>query len=132
MGMNDRMGAGVVGADAVNFFVVKTNIADVSADTSYFVIVPFNAKLARAYVVVDGAVLTADLVLTFKNGANTIGTLTLTQAGSVAGTIGSMTALSGPQFANFNQGTAVEVAVTGAGAGGTPRGALSMIFERLG
>jgi hypothetical protein len=132
MGMNDRAGQGTVGADAANFFQIEVDIADVSADTSYFSIVPFSARLARIYGIVDGAIATADLVITAKNNAGTAitgGALTLATAGSAAGTNGSVDPTAGNVF---TQGQKVELALTGAGAGGTPRGHVTMIFEKTG
>lgn len=132
MSMNSRLGAAYTGSDAANFFSLELGIADLSAEASYFKVVPFNARLVRAYSVTNGAVAAADVTVTLKNNAGTAltnGAITIATAASAAGDIDSCE----PTANNvFTQGQKIEALVTGGGAGGTPRGDLTYIFERLG
>ena len=130
MSMNSRLGSAYTGSDAANFFHVDLDIDDVSAEASYFKAVPFNARLARVYGIVDGAIATADLTITIKNNAGTsMGGFTIPTAGSAAGSSASFN----PTDTNvFTQGQKIEFALSGAGAGGSPRGHITAIFERLG
>ena len=135
MSFNDRMGQGVLGSDAANFYDVHLDIADLSADTSYFIPVAFNSVFRGMVASVDGAILTADAVITPKNSAGTAitnGALTLTQAGSAAGSTFRNLNFAAPANDRFLTGDKIELAVTGAGAGGTPRCHVAILMERLG
>ena len=132
MGMNDRMGQGASGADAANHFYLGVDIADLSAEASYFKVVPFSSRLVRAYSTIDGVVGTADVTVTLKNNGGTAltnGVITITQSGSAAGDVDSCD----PTGNNtFTQGQRIEALVSGGGAGGSPRGHLTLIFEKTG
>lgn len=132
MGMNDQMGRAVPGADATNHFNCDLDIADLSAEASYFIPVPFSARLVRAYSAIDGVVATADVTITLKDNAGTAltnGVITITQAGSAAGDVDSCDPSANNTFA---QGQRLEMLVTGGGAGGSPRGHVTCIFEKTG
>lgn len=132
MPQNDRMGQSHVGADAANFFDINIGIADLSAEASYFAIVPFNARLVGIMASVDGAIATADATITPRNAGTTItaAILTMATAGSAAGSVFRNLNFANATANAFTQGQAIELLVTGAGAGGTPRSNVTLIFER--
>ena len=138
MGMNDRMGASVLGSDAANFFSIDLFIADLSLDTTYFKLAPFNGRAVRAYSVIAGVIATADVTIGLQNAAGTTmkvpgggaAVITIPLAGTATGNVNSVN-----DIVNDNvvlQGTAMRFVVAGGGAGGTPRAQLCVIFERLG
>lgn len=138
MGMNDRMGQGVLGSDAANFFSVELDIADLSADATYFKAVPFNGRAVRAFSVIDGVIATADGTIGLQNAVGTTmkvpgggaAVITIPLAGTAAGNVNSI-----PDIVSDNavlQGAAIRFVVAGAGAGGTPRVHVIVIFEKLG
>ena len=57
-----------------------------------YVVCPFSGNVTKVYSVINGALTTADEVLTVKNNAGTsMGTITITQSGSAAGDVDSLT-----------------------------------------
>ncbi len=106
-------------------YVLTVDIADLSADTSHFVVAPYAGTINKLWSVIDGAVATADVIVTGKIAtvAITNGAITIATAGSAAGNVASAT----PSAANVvTAGQAIELAVTGGGAGGSPRGHISI------
>jgi hypothetical protein len=124
-------GGKIVDANGANVVqdVLAVGIADMSADASYFVTAPHAGAISRIYAVVDGAISTADLVVTAKIGgaAVTNGAVTLPTVGSGAGA----RALATPTAANtVAAGDIIELAVTGGGSGGSPRGRVTLLIDR--
>ncbi len=96
------------------------DIADGSAEATYYLIAPFAGTITKIYTVIDGAVATADITITSKIGATGItnGVVTIATSASAAGDIDSAT----PSALNtVTAGSAINLVVTGGGAGGTPR-----------
>ena len=117
-------------ATALNQYVLTLDIADVSADTSYYVVCPYAGTVDAIYAVVDGAILTADLVITPNIGATPMigGAITIPYAGSAAGNIGSSTPTAAK---SITAGAAINVALTGAGSAGTgPRAHVVFVVTR--
>lgn len=96
------------------------DIADGSADATYYLVAPFAGAITKLYTVIDGAVSTADITVTAKIGATgmTNGVVTITQSASAAGDVDSAT----PSAANtLSAGQAMNLVVAGGGSGGSPR-----------
>jgi hypothetical protein len=109
--------------------ILTLEIADMSADASYYMLAPHAGKIAKVWGTVDGAIATADITITPKLAtvAVTNGAVTLPTVGSGGGTRASGT----PTAANtITAGDAVEIAVAGGGAGGSPRGRIVLEIER--
>lgn len=93
------------------------DIADSGVDTSYFLVVPYACKVTKAWIVIDGVVATADLLVQMKIGGVNVtnGLLTSPLAGTAVGRVDSCT----PTAANvLTAGQALEFAVSGNGAAG--------------
>ena len=68
--------------------VVNLHIHDISVAENMYVPIPFGGTVSRVSSVIAGALTGADVVLTIKNSsAATMGTITITQAGSAAGDV---------------------------------------------
>lgn len=138
MGVNDRMGAGIPGSDAANFFHLELDIADLSADATYTKIAAFNGRAVRAWSVIDGAVATADVTIGLQNSAGT--TMKVPGGGAAIITIATAASALGDvdvvqDIVNDNvllQGQAMRFVVAGGGAGGSPRGHVVVMFEKIG
>lgn len=96
------------------------DIADGSADTTYYLLSPVAGTISKIYTVTDGAVGTADITITGKIGSTAItnGAVTIATAASAAGDIDVAT----PTAANtITAWAAMNFVVTGGGSGGSPR-----------
>jgi len=92
------------------------DIASLDAVTDYYLVFPFAATITNIRSVIDGAVLTADKVLTtsLAGVAITGGVLTIPFTGSAAGAI----AVATPSAANaIVAGAALRIVATGASTG---------------
>jgi len=68
--------------------VVNLHIHDISEPTDMYVPIPFGGTVSRITTVLAGSITEADVVLTVKNSsAATMGTVTITQAGSATGDV---------------------------------------------
>lgn len=104
------------------------DIADLSADASYYVVSPVAGTVAKLYSAIDGAVSTADVTITPSIAGVDItgGALTITSAASAAGDVDSAT----PSAANtVTAGQAIKLTVAGGGSGGSPRGHVVIVIE---
>lgn len=105
------------------------DIADGSADATYYLVAPFNGAITKIYSVIDGVVSTADITITAKIGSTgmTNGVVTITQSGSAAGDVDSAT----PSANNVvTAGQAINFVVAGGGSGGSPRIHLVALLTR--
>jgi hypothetical protein len=105
------------------------DIADGSAEGSYFLVAPHAGDIAKIYTVIDGVVSTADITVTAKIAGVgvTNGVVTIATAASAAGDVDVAT----PSAAKtVTAGQAIEFVVTGGGAGGSPRIHLVCVIER--
>lgn len=94
-----------------NEVILNTNITLASAGQRY-VVSPIAGDVQAVYSVLSGALTTGDETLTVKDGdGNSMGTITLTQSGSAAGDIDSLTSVSNATVA---AGEAIEVETDGA------------------
>lgn len=110
-------------------YYVTVDIADMSAEASYYVNVGDPGTITKIAAVVDGAIATADITVTAKIAtvAVTTGVVTLATAASAAGTTSTCTPSALNVVTAFQ---AVELVVTGGGAGGTPKGHVTLEITR--
>ena len=93
--------------------VLTLDIADITAVADYYIVFPFAATITKAYSVIDGAIGTADKVLTMSIGGVDItdGAITIAYSGSAAGDVDSCT----PTALNtVTAGQAIKIAAAGA------------------
>lgn len=96
------------------------DIADGSADATYYLVSPFAGEITKIQTVIDGVVSTADITITGKIGASAItnGVVTIATSASAAGDVDTAT----PTAANVvTAGQAMNFVVAGGGSGGSPR-----------
>ncbi len=113
----------------LNDIHLTLDIADGSADTSYYVVSPVDGLVSKIRTVIDDVVSTADITVTSSIGGVSItdGQVTIATAGSAAGDVDSAT----PSALNsISAGSAVKFAVAGGGAGGAPRIHLVLTITR--
>jgi hypothetical protein len=115
--------------DELNEYAVFLDIADGSAEASYFVLCPHAGTIKSISTVIDGAVSTADITITSYNGETGItdGVITITSSLSAAGDIDTQLPSAGNVVA---AGQAIKFTVTGGGSGGSPRIHLAMVITR--
>jgi len=108
---------------------IHLDIADASADTTYYLVAPFAGTISKIWTITDGAVGTADITVTASiNGvAVTNGVVTIATAASAAGDVDSAT----PTAANtVAAGDKISLAVAGGGSGGSPRIHAAIVIAR--
>lgn len=109
--------------------VLCLDIADGSADATYYLVCPHAGTISKIWTVTDGAVGTADITVTGKIGSTAItnGAVTIATSGSAAGDIDSAT----PTAANVvTAGQAINFVVAGGGSGGSPRIHVAVVITR--
>ena len=113
----------------VSEYALCMDIADGSADTTYYLVAPHAGTVTAIYTVTDGAVGTADITVTAKIGstAMTNGVVTIATSGSAAGDVD----VANPTAANtITAGAAMNFVVAGGGAGGSPRIHMVVVIAR--
>lgn len=116
-------------ATELNEQVLTLDIADGSAEASYYLVSPHAGTITKIQSVIDAAVSTADITITASIGGVDVtdGVLTIATAASGAGDVDSCS----PSAANvLTAGQAIKFLVTGGGAGGAPRIHLSVTITR--
>ena len=72
-------------------YTVSVTIPDISTASTIYVPIPFAGTVTKVVGVLPGAITSADAVLTIKNAsAVSMGTITVTQSGSTAGDVDSV------------------------------------------
>lgn len=107
-------------ATELNQYHLTMDIADGSADTTYYLVCPHAGTISKIDTVIDGAVSSADITVTGRIGSTGItnGVVTIATSGSAAGDQDSAT----PTAANVvTAGQAINFVVAGGGTGGSPR-----------
>lgn len=79
-------------------------------DADFYVPVPFAGTVEEIYTAIDQSLTTGDETLVFKNGTDSLGTVTIAQSGSAAGDVDS---LASPSNNSFSKGDAILVEVGG-------------------
>lgn len=116
-------------AQELNEYSLTLDIADGSADATYYLVCPHAGVVSKIYTVIDGVVSTADITITAKIGSTGItnGVVTIATASSAAGDVDSAT----PSAANaVNAGDAINLVVAGGGSGGSPRIHVVVVITR--
>lgn len=116
-------------AAELNESVLTLDIADGSADATYYLVAPHAGTISKIYTVIDGVVSTADITVTSNIGVTAVtnGVVTIATAASAAGDVDSAT----PTAANVvTAGQAMNFVVAGGGAGGSPRVHLAVVITR--
>lgn len=116
-------------AAELNQYALALDIADGSAEATYYVVAPHAGDIAKIYTVIDGAVSTADITITAAIGGTPVtnGVVTIATAASGAGDVDVAT----PTAANtVTAGQAIGFTVTGGGSGGSPRIHLVVVITR--
>ncbi len=110
-------------------YALPFDIADGSADATYYIPVPFAGTLTGIITAIDGAVGTANITVTASIGgvAVTDGLVTIATAGSAAGDFDSASPSANNVVA---AGSVVALAVAGGGSGSSPRLHGSLIITR--
>ena len=71
--------------------VISGTIDDVSAAATVYVPIPFAGTISKVVTVLEGAITNTDATITVKNSsAASMGTLTITQLGSAAGDVDTL------------------------------------------
>ena len=99
---------------------LSLDIADGSAEATYYLVMPHAGTVTAIRTVTDGAVGTADITITANIGATPItnGVVTIATAASAAGDVD----VASPTAANTVAALQpVNLVVTGGGGGGSPR-----------
>lgn len=113
----------------LNQYCLTMDIADGSADATYFLVCPHAGDISAIYTVVDGAVGTADITVTAKIGSTSVtnGVVTIATAASAAGDVDSAI----PTAANtVTAGQAINLVVAGGGSGGSPKIHVVVVITR--
>lgn len=116
-------------ATELNQTILNLDIADGSAEAVYYVVSPHAGTIAKIWTVIDDVVSTADITVTAAIGVTPVtnGAVTIATASSAAGDIDSAT----PTAANtVTAGQAINLTVTGGGAGGAPRIHVAIVITR--
>lgn len=108
-------------------YTLSVVIDDVStADTNY-IPVPYSGTVVKVQSVLEGALTGADATITVNNSAaSSMGTLTITQAGSAAGDVDTLVPASNNTVTNDDY---ITIATDG-GSTGTQRLWLTIVIER--
>lgn len=107
---------------------LSLDIASLDTVADYYLVFPYAATITKMYSVIDGAIATADKVLTMSIGGVSVtnGALTIAFSGSAAGDIDSCT----PSAANtMAAGAALKIAATG-GSTGSARAHVVVQYQR--
>lgn len=105
------------GGSSLKTQVVTLKINDVSTAGQTYFLSPFAGTLLKVSSVLNGAIITADAVLTVKTQAGTAGTITIANSGSAAGDIDSLTVSSNGAV---TAGSLIEVETDGASGNTIP------------
>lgn len=115
------------GGQSIKNIIITVKLDDVSTAGQIYVASPVAGTIRKIYSVINGAIATADAVLTPKIGGTPItdGAITITQSGSAAGDVDSST----PSAANVvSAGDAIEIETNGASTN-TVEAAISILIE---
>lgn len=116
-------------AAEINETILTLDIADGSADATYFLVSPHAGTISKIWTTIDDVVSTADITITPNIGVTPVtnGLVTIATAASAAGDVDSST----PSAANvLTAGQAMNFVVAGGGAGGAPRIHVAVVITR--
>jgi hypothetical protein len=116
-------------AAELNQYSLTLDIADLSAEATYYIVAPHAGDIAKIFSVIDGAVSTADVTITASIAGTPVtnGVVTIAYSGSGAGDVD----VASPSAANtVTAGQAIGLTVTGGGDGGGPKGHVTIVITR--
>jgi len=94
--LSDGLGSG---SWAVPPYTLTSVIDDVSTASTVYIPVPYAGTVTKVVTVLAGSLTTANAIVTVRNAAGTsMGTLTITQAGSAAGDVDTLLPASNNTF----------------------------------
>lgn len=82
--------------DSREFILVHSCV--LATDVDEYIVFPYAGTVRKVYSVINQALTTADETIILKNGADSLGTITITQSGSAAGDVDSLTPLANNVF----------------------------------
>lgn len=98
-----------------NKLIFTFRFTDLSTASSQYVVIPVAGTVTQIYGILQGAITVADTIFTFKNASGgSMGTMTVTQSGSAAADIDSLTPGANNTFA---AGAKLEIVSDGGSAG---------------
>ncbi len=113
----------------VNQFTISLFWDDMGTAGSRYIPIPFACTCTQIYTCIQAAIAGANNIFTFRNTAgSSMGTITVTQAGSAAGDVDSLTPASNN---TFTAGTFMKIDTDG-GDSGTTDAYMTLIFTRTG
>ena len=90
--LSDGLGSG---SWVVPPYTLTTRLDDVSTVSTVYIPIPFAGTVTKVVTVLEGSLTTANATVTVKNAAgSSMGTLTITQSGSAAGDIDTLSPVS--------------------------------------
>lgn len=96
--LSDGLGSG---SWVVPPYTLTTRLDDVSTASTVYIPIPFAGTVTKVVTVLEGSLTTANATVTVKNAAgSSMGTLTITQSGSAAGDIDTLTPVSNNTVTN--------------------------------
>lgn len=110
----DGAGSGAF-TEGLNKVYLNVQVTDISTAASFWVVSPVAGTITKIYSVINGAIITADAILTAEIGGTLVtdSTVTIDQGTSAAGIVDSAT----PSAANtVTAGQAIEIITDGASA----------------
>lgn len=82
-------------------YTLTTRLDDVSTASTVYLAIPYAGTVKKVVTVLEGSLTTANATVTVKNSAGTsMGTLTITQSGSAAGDIDTLSPVSNNTVTN--------------------------------
>lgn len=107
-------------------YAVSTVISDISTAGSIYVPIPFAGTVVKVVTVLAGSLTTANATITVRNAADvSMGTITVTQAGSSAGDIDVLNPVSNNTVTNDSR-----IRIDTDGASDTARNLFVTVFIR--
>ena len=96
--LSDGLGSGFW---VVPPYTLTTRLDDVSTASTVYIPIPFAGTVTKVVTVLEGSLTTANATVTVKNAAgSSMGTLTITQSGSAAGDIDTLSPVSNNTVTN--------------------------------
>ena len=96
--LSDGLGSG---SWVVPPYTLTTRLDDVSTASTVYIPIPFAGTVTKVVTVLEGSLTTANATVTVKNAAGaSMGTLTITQSGSAAGDIDTLSPVSNNTVTN--------------------------------
>ena len=96
--LSDGLGSG---SWVVPPYTLTTRLDDVSTASTVYIPIPFAGTVTKVVTVLEGSLTTANATVTIKNAAgSSMGTLIITQSGSAAGDIDTLSPVSNNTVTN--------------------------------